>query len=1138
MHNRGNVPRRVQRLAAIAAIISLIAVGCDPGHITTMAGTGTSGYTGDGGAATAATLNDPSSLVAIPGGGFYVLDQSGCVIRKVDASGTITTIAGTGSCGYSGDGGPATAAKIDSRSILSGPTGQLALDVGGNLYLADSGNYRVRRISPDGTITTIAGDGHVDFATGSVVPDACVGTSVAAHGIAVGPDGTVYVACDSLIGKILPDGSFGQVYDAGTVGIAALAADSAGDLFFSTFDGVVHERTPDGTVSTYTDVNAQFGAPDSPTVQVSDLTIAPDGTVYAALGPVSKASFDWLDPWFKCPDGCWMIGSTNFNRYNTWEYVLRLGPGSATRIAGTGYPDQGTLQTGYGPQLDLTPTGIAIAADGGLLIASGHVVYRLDDPANAAPWKGGACAPAEVHPGGDVSGADLSGLNFTDCDFTGMNLTGANFTGADLTGARGTGIVGTPAALPTGWTVISGVLFGPGTNLDNLDLTGLDLHGQDLSGAHLWHTNFTGADLTGANLTGADLIQVDFHSANLTGANLTQQITHSAQYGATADFTDANLSSAHLGPSMFTYPTSPGAGYKHLVFTGANLDGTDLRRLDAVGGVVSGGVTGTPLLPAHWGFAGGYLFAPYSDFSGIDLTGVDLSGFTLDGDNLTDANLTDANLADATFINTNVTGTTFTGATATSITAVGLIGTPASTPTGLVFRSNGTIGALLGPGVKLANTGGAYSVDLRGFDLSGLDLTGATFYTVHLDGANLANTILTGVRSSSNTGTPSALPTNWQFISGCFIGKGAVLTNQTFGYSDLTGADLEDADLTGASLRYSTLTGANLNGTNLTGANLTGAVSGSITGTPAALPTNWQLVGGYLIGPGADLRSADLNNANLRGANLAKLDLSGADLSSADLTGANLNYANLTDVNLTGADLTNASLRAATVTGSDLTGANLTGAHLDGAVSGSITGTPAALPTDWQLVDGYLIGPGADLGGADLENANLRGANLYGASLSLANLSYADLTNADLTYAWIDHATANHATITGANFTGVNFTRLRAGALIGTPAALPTNWALRGGFLVGPNGYLTGFGMTGVDLSGLDLTGADLSHSNLTNTNLLGTILASTNLTSAKFTGATGTPTGGSSATYSATTCPDASSATSPATCVGHGFAN
>jgi uncharacterized protein YjbI with pentapeptide repeats len=132
--------------------------------------------------------------------------------------------------------------------------------------------------------------------------------------------------------------------------------------------------------------------------------------------------------------------------------------------------------------------------------------------------------------------------------------------------------------------------------------------------------------------------------------------------------------------------------------------------------------------------------------------------------------------------------------------------------------------------------------------------------------------------------------------------------------------------------------------------------------------------------------------------------------------------------------------------------------------------------------------------------------------------------------------TANHATVTSANFTGANFDRLRAGAVVGTPASLPTSWALRGTFLLGPSAYATGFNMTGVDLSNLDLTGASLAHSNLSTTDLTGTTLATTTLTSTKFTGAIGTPSGGSSATYANTTCPDATVATSPATCVGHGF--
>ncbi|MBU2008401.1 MAG: hypothetical protein KJ624_00905 [Chloroflexi bacterium] len=121
------------------------------GTITTFAGTGEGGYGGDGGPATAAQLSSPRGL-AVDSGNLYVADSGNNRIRRVDlATGTITTFAGTGEGGHGGDGGPATAAQ------LSSPRG-LALD-SGNLYVADSGNNRIRRVNLSArTITTFAGN--------------------------------------------------------------------------------------------------------------------------------------------------------------------------------------------------------------------------------------------------------------------------------------------------------------------------------------------------------------------------------------------------------------------------------------------------------------------------------------------------------------------------------------------------------------------------------------------------------------------------------------------------------------------------------------------------------------------------------------------------------------------------------------------------------------------------------------------------------------------------------------------------------------------------------------------------------------------------------------------------------------------
>jgi len=177
------------------------------GIISTVAGNFTSGFGGNGGPATSASLQNPEGLVFDSTGNLYISQPYNNVIRKIDTSGNISIFAGTGATGYSGDGGPAASA------LLSHPAG-LAIGPDGSLYFGDQ-NTRVRRIGPDGTISTFAGSKNT-AALGDGGP-ALSASLVFPGGLAVTADGSVYVSDSGhfLLRVITPDGNIRTVAGGG-----------------------------------------------------------------------------------------------------------------------------------------------------------------------------------------------------------------------------------------------------------------------------------------------------------------------------------------------------------------------------------------------------------------------------------------------------------------------------------------------------------------------------------------------------------------------------------------------------------------------------------------------------------------------------------------------------------------------------------------------------------------------------------------------------------------------------------------------------------------------------------------------------------------------------------------------------------
>ncbi|HEY3839705.1 MAG TPA: SBBP repeat-containing protein, partial [Bryobacteraceae bacterium] len=375
------------------------------GTLNLFAGNGRGGYAGDGGPALQAQLNLPTGIALDATGDVYISDSLNNVVRMVNLAGVITTVAGNGLPGYSGDGGGATAADPTIAGMLTNPLG-LAVDKSGNLYIADNGNHAIRRVTTDGNINTFAGNQVYSFGYSG---DGAAATSAQLDfptDVAIDSSGNVYIADygNFVIRQVTKDGN---IHTYAGNDINSFAGDGAAATSASLFQpyGVAVDSSGNLYVTEYGDSRVRKIASGSNGAGGNISTIAGNGGFGFGGDGASATSAQLNTPRGLCVDsgGNVYIADWGNNR------VRKIAGSNISTAAGNGllsYSGDGGAAT----QAQFNaPGAVAIDSAGNVYVADtgNHVVRQITAKGVVSTFAGTGSAGFA----GDGSAANKAQLN-------------------------------------------------------------------------------------------------------------------------------------------------------------------------------------------------------------------------------------------------------------------------------------------------------------------------------------------------------------------------------------------------------------------------------------------------------------------------------------------------------------------------------------------------------------------------------------------------------------------------------------------------------------------------------------------------------------------------------------------------------